>query len=109
MPDVLGDPEGAEEEAIRRDRNRARHGVNDVDLSAWREQWHNATEEERAEWYCRGYTDVVAAHVADGLERDPELNRYHGGPTHKRVLDFGELDGEYLGGRRLIITVEVPQ
>lgn len=74
------------------------------DLREW--LGREPTDDEIELWLRRGFTDVIAESIADGIDREPEMNRWLGGPTHARVLDFGEVLSE---GRTLRITVELVQ
>lgn len=107
------DPEGAIEEEVARDRAHDVFfacGALDVDqdtgVLSWRREWEEASDEQRAVWFRKGFVDDVGARIARTLDDS-------GGPVSsapegdlRRVLDFGELGGTWLDGYRLVITIE---
>lgn len=95
------DPEGAIEEEVKRGAFSA-----PVPLADWRAAWDNATEEERGVWFRRGWLDAIGERIAGALEHAPLERSYDADNGDRRVLEFGDLGAEYLGGRRLVITIE---
>lgn len=63
----------------------------------------NATDEERAAWYRRGYTDAIAEAVTVALGRPADRNVFIPGDSDVRVLHYGEV----IEGRHLVVLIEL--
>lgn len=68
--------------------------------------FRDASPEQHERWVRRGATDAVADLVEDGIERRPAVNRWEGGDTDRRVLEYRDGAVE-VDGRFLRITIEL--